>query len=277
MWTAISCHLHFFAWMLVLFYQLFQSTCYQCELQYLAIFIRLLQCWSYFVGSFNGPAINVNFNSLPSSLVWLNAGPILWPHSFDFLSMWTSVPCHLHLSAWMLVLFYALFPLICYQCELQCPLTFIFLLECWSYSICSFNRPAINVNFNIFRSALVCLNAAPILWTLLIDLLSMLTPISWHLHLFAWIGVLFYGLFQLTSYHCELQYLAIFLCLLECWPYCLASFNWPAININSNILPSSFVCFKTFPILRPLSIDLLSMWTSISCHLHLFPSLLVLV
>ena len=195
MWMSISCHLHLFPWMLVLFYGLFQWTCYECELQYLAISICLLECWSTSVGSFNRPAINVNYNTLPSSFVCFNTGPILWALSIELLSTWTPICCYLHLFAWILVLFYGLFQSTCYQCELQYLGIFICLLQCCSYSIGSFNRPAINVNSNIFPSSFVCLNAGPILCALSVDLLSMWTPISWHLHFFAWIWFLFYGLF----------------------------------------------------------------------------------
>ena len=219
MWTPISCHLHLFASMLLLFHRLFQSTWYQCELQYLPIFIFLHQYLSYSIGSFNRPAINVNSNVLPSSFICLNAGPILWAPSVDLLSMRTWISGHLHLFAWMLVLFYGLFQYTCYQCELQYLAVFICVLECWSYN---------------------------------------------------------FGLFQSTCCQCELEYLPIFICLLECWPYYMGSFNRIVINVNANILASSFVCFNTFPILRPLSMDILSMWTSISSHLHLFPWMLVL-
>ena len=186
--------------MLVLFYGLLQSTCYQCELEYLAIFICLHECWSYSTGFFNIPAINVNSNILQSLFVCLNAGPII---------------------------------------------------------LGSFNRPAVNVNLNIFPSSFVCLNAGLITWVLSIGLLSMSMQISWHLHLFALILFLFCGLFQWTSYQCELQYLPIFICFLECWSYSMGSLNRPPTNVNSNSLESSFVCLNAGPVLWAPSIELL--------------------
>ena len=306
LWTLISCHLHLFPSMLVLFYGPLKSTCYQCECQYLVIFICFLECWSYSMGSFNGPAMNVNFNILPSWFVCLNAGPLLWALSIDLLSMWTTIPCHLPLFASILVLFYRLFQSTCYQCELQYLAIFICLLECFSYSMGSFIWPAINVNSNILPSSYVCLNADPIWWALSMDLLSMWTsiliwpswficlnagPILWphsiellsvwtsiscHLHFFAWMLDLFCGLFQLTCYQCELQCLAILICFLEGWSYSMGSFKGPAINVNFNILPSSLLCLNAGPILSALSNYLLSMWTSISSHLHLFAWMLIL-
>ena len=86
-----------------------QSTCYQCELQYLAIFICLLECWCYSISSFKLPTINLNFNILPSSLLFLNADPILW-----------------------------FFESTCSQFELQYLAMFICLHQCLSYSIWSF-------------------------------------------------------------------------------------------------------------------------------------------
>ena len=159
--------------MLVLLYRLFQLTYYQCELQYLAMFICLLEIWSYSMGSFNRPAINVNSNILPSSFASFNSGPILWALSIDLLSVRTLMSCHLHLFASLLVLFCGLFEWTRYQCELQSLATFICFLECWPYSMGSFNPPLMYVNSNIFPSSIVCLNAGPVLWALSMDLLSM--------------------------------------------------------------------------------------------------------
>ena len=276
MWTSISSHLHLFAWILILFYGLSQSTSYQSELQYIAIFICLLECWSYSMGSLNRPAINVNFNIFPPSFICLNTGPILWALSIDLLTMWNPIFSHLHLFPSILVLFYGLFLSTSYQCELQYLATFICFLEYWCYSVSSFHRAAINMNSNMLLSSFVCLNPGPILWALSIDLLSMWNPISWHLHLFPSMLLLFYRLFQSTCYQCELQYLPIFICLLESWPYSMGSFIRPAIYVNSNILASSFLCLNTGRILWAPSIDLLSMWMPISCHLHLFPWIAVL-
>ena len=178
------------------------------------------------MGSFSSPLINVNSNIFSSSFVSLNGGLLLSALSMDPLSMSTSISCHLHLFASMVVLFYRLFQSTCYQCELQYLAIFISLPECWSYSMGSFNRRVMNVNSNILLSSFICLNADPILCS-----------------------------FQWTCYQFELQYLVIFIGLLECWSYSFASFNRPAINVNFNI----FVDLNAGPILSPHSVDLLSM------------------